>query len=434
MKFAYKNIKSKKIFALVDSNNFFASCEKVFRPDLKKKPVVVLSNNDGCIIARSKEAKALGIGMGVPVFKIKRLLQKNKVTIFSANFALYGNFSQRINQILQKYYQKVEIYSIDESFIDLTQYRKEKVWDLMLSLKKIIWESTGIEVSIGIGKTKTLAKAANKLAKKYKQFQGVCNFLSFNDQDIWLEKLDISDIWGVGRRYKKYFYSINLCNAKDMKYVDEFWIKKKINVQVQRTVFELNNVCCYPINKKRIKRKTIACTRSFGKKITKLTELEDAVSAYCSRAAEKLRLLNLKTYEINVFIRTNGYEKAKKHYSNIGKLRFIEGTNHTPTLVKFALQILNKIYKPGFKYYKAGVILHKLIDEKEFQLNVIKSVDLEKEVQKRKFMQAIDIINSKWGKDTIKLTKQMSQKPWQMKQAHRSPLFTTSWEELPIIL
>ena len=292
---------TKKI-ALIDCNSFYVSCERLFNPKIRNKPVVVLSSNDGCIISRSNEAKALGIKMGEPYFKAKDIIVKNKVHVFSSNYSLYGDLSRRVMRTLKRFNSEIEIYSIDEAFLDLSNFPDEEIENIGKEIRDIVLQWTGIPTSIGIAKTKTLSKVANYIAKKKQS--GVTSFIGIENIDLLLEKVDINDVWGVGRQLTKFYHQNGIYNAKQLKNISNTWIKKSSNVLSSRTAMELRGISCIGLEKTVSKRKSCVVSRSFGKRVEKLQELKEAIANYCLNASEKIRSESLITKSITVFVRT----------------------------------------------------------------------------------------------------------------------------------
>ena len=358
---SYKN---NRVYALVDCNNFYASCERVFRPDLRGKPIVVLSNNDGNIIARSKEAKALGIAMGEPYFKAKPLLKKYNVQVFSSNYTLYGDMSRRVMDVLQQVEPDLEIYSIDEAFISLPGGKCFNRIRRGRYIRAVVQQYTGIPVSIGFASTKTLAKLANRIAKKESLHKGVFDLTDHDDIDKLLATIKVEDIWGIGRQHTKKLNTQKIVTARDLKYADDGWIRKHLTVTGLRTVWELRGIPCVSLDKAPAPKKGIITSKSFGRPVTSIKELSEAVTTYISRAAEKLRSQHSIASSVSVFIATNRFKPEKPQYSNSLMLSLPGPTSSTPILIRQALRCLRKIYKPGYEYKKAGVMLTEIIPGK----------------------------------------------------------------------
>lgn len=417
----------KKKIALIDCNSFYVSCERLFKPKLLNKPVVVLSNNDGCVISRSNEAKALGIKMGEPFFKVKDLVSKHKVFVFSSNYALYGDLSRRVMKILKTFSPNVEIYSIDEAFLDLSFVEENKTEELAKEIRNRILKWTGIPTSVGISNTKTLSKVANHIAKKNNT--GVM-YLDPKYSDEYLKKFEIQDIWGVGRQLTKFFIKNNILTAFDLKNVSNTWIKKSTNVLSAKTVMELRGISCIDLMPYSEKRKSCCVSRSFGRKVSNLEELKEAITAHSLNATEKIRTDEQITRSITVFIRTSPFNKDKRYYSNSHTIELPIDTNNSLEIVKYALEALDKIYKPGYLYQKAGIILSKLKDADKFERNLLTPI-IEKDL--KKLMNAIDLTNTKYGRYSISLAQAGINKSWKMRRQHSSKIDTASFYDLPTI-
>lgn len=419
----------KTVFALVDCNNFYVSCERLFRPELEGRPVVVLSNNDGCIIARSNEAKALGIPMGAPYFKNRSFIEKNKVKVFSSNYVLYGDLSQRVMSILQQAEPEVEIYSIDEAFIRLPKSNGVNLTEYARSLRKTVKKNIGIPVSIGIAPTKTLAKIANRIAKKEPRRQGVLDLTNCDSLDVLLAGIPVGDIWGIGRRNREKLNRQNIVTALDLKNGDDEWIRKHLSVVGLRTVMELRGTPCIPIDDEPTSRKSVVCSRSFRKAVSSLADLGEAVASYVSIAAKKLRQEGLMAANLQVFILTNRHRTDLPQHSGSLMIRLRQPTASTPDIIKYALQGLKRIYKNDFAYQKAGVMLTELTNKGKIQQNLFQPPP----PNNGAVMDALDRINNRWGGNTIQYASSGIAKPWRMSQEHKSPAYTTSWKELPVV-
>ena len=418
---------TKKI-ALIDCNSFYVSCERLFNPKIRKLPVVVLSNNDGCIISRSNEAKALGIKMGEPYFKARNIIIKNNVQVFSSNYSLYGDISRRVMRTLKRFNSKIEVYSIDEAFLDLSNFSDKEVKDVGKEIRNTVLQWTGIPTSIGIAETKTLSKVANHIAKKQKS--GVVSLVNIKDLDPILEKVEVRDIWGVGKQLSKFYIKNGIYNAKQLKNASNTWIKKTKNVLSSRTAMELRGVPCIEIETKQTKRKSCCVSRSFGKKVEKLRELKESVTSYCLNAAEKIRSESLVCKSITVFIRTSPFQNKGIFYSNSKTIDFPIATNNSIEIVKNALEGLDLIYKDGFKYQKAGIILSGLSDSEKGN-SLFKST---KDERIKNLMQSIDNTNYTYGRSTISLASAGINKKWSMRRQYSSKIDTADFYSLPKIL
>ncbi len=422
------NLKSNRIFALVDCNNFFASCERVFRPDLWDRPIVVLSNNDGNIIARSDESKALGIKMAEPYFKVRTFLKKNGVKVFSSNYTLYGDMSHRVMSVLKHFESDVEIYSIDEAFISLPAGKKFNFTDHGRHIKAVVQKWTGMPVSIGFAHTKTLAKIANRIAKKNSQHKGVFDLTTCNDIDAILSRIEVRDIWGIGRQYSKKLNTHGIFTARDLKYSNDKWTRKHLTVMGLRTVWELRGKPCIPIEDSPAPKKGIITSKSFSHPVTSLEELKEAVATYVSRAAEKLRSQHSITNALHIFLSTNRFKPDSPQYSNSLLMVLQEPTASTPTLIKRSLHGLEKIYQPGFEYKKAGIMLAEIMPEAYRQRNLFNQGR-----DDRNLMGALDSINAKWGRSTVQYAAAGFKKPWMFKREKLSKAYTTQWDQLPVV-
>ena len=421
------SIQYTKKIALIDCNSFYVSCERLFNPKIRKKPVVVLSNNDGCIVSRSNEAKALGIKMGEPYFKAKDIIIKNDVQVFSSNYSLYGDLSRRVMRTLKRFNSDIEVYSIDEAFMDLTNFSDSEVLDVGQEIRETVLQWTGIPTSIGIAKTKTLSKVANHIAKKKQS--GVTSFIGIDNIDPLLEKVDINDVWGVGRQLTKFYHKNGIYNAKQLKNKSNTWIKKNSNVLGSRTAMELRGISCIDLEKTKSKRKSCVVSRSFGQRIEKYQELKEAVAGYCLNACEKIRSETLVAKSITVFIRTSPFQSRFGYYSNSKTIDFPIGTNDSIEIVKTALTALESIFKNGYRYQKAGVLLSGL-SEATNNKNLFSS---EKDEKINSLMKSIDNTNYRYGRSTLSLASAGVHKRWNMKREYSSKIDTADFYCLPTI-
>jgi len=417
----------KNKIALVDCNSFYVSCERLFNPKIQKKAVVVLSNNDGCVISRSREAKDLGIKMGEPYFKVKDLVKKNKVEVYSSNYALYGDISRRVMKVLKTFSPKVEIYSIDEAFIDLSFIDEKGVEDYGSEIRSRVLKWTGIPTSVGIASTKTLSKVANHIAKKEKA--GVI-YLNTNI-DEKLKKFPIEDVWGVGKQLSKFYHKNNISNAYDLKNVSNTWVKKGTNVLGAKTAMELRGITCIDLQIDQEKRKNCCVSRSFGRKVKDLNELEESVITHCLNAAEKIRADDQIAKTITVFIRTSPFDKNRRYYSNSKTIDLAIPTSNSIELIKNAVKALTDIYKYGYAYQKAGIILSGLKDANQNDQNLLTPL---LENKSKKLMKAIDYTNTKYGRYAISIAQAGLSKGWKMRREHSSKIDTASFDSLPKIV
>ena len=420
---------SKNKIALVDCNSFYVSCERLFNPSIVKKPVIVLSSNDGCVISRSTEAKALGIKMGEPYFKVKELVKKNNVKTFSSNYALYGDISRRVMRTLKQFSPQMEIYSIDEAFLDLSSIKDEDLLEHGNKIREIILKWTGIPTSIGIANTKTLSKAANYIAKKEKS--GVINFINSKKVDDLLMKIKINDVWGVGKQLTKFYIKNGINTAYELKNVENSWIKKNTNVLGSRTAMELKGIACVFLEPHQEKRQNCCVSRSFGTKVTKLEELSEAITTHCLNAAEKIRLDNQVVKKITVFIRTSPFQKDKNYYANSKDIDLPVRTNDSIELVKHALSALKNIYKKGYRYQKTGIIFSNLKNVDTYNKNLFSKINNEE--KRENLMKAIDLTNIKYGRHSLSIAQADFKKKWNIKKQHSSKIDTACFSFLPII-
>ena len=411
--------------ALIDCNNFYASCERIFNPKLIGKPIVVLSNNDGCIIARSKEAKKLGIKMGEPYFKAKNIIEKNKVEVFSSNYSLYGDISQRVMETLSSFSSEVEIYSIDEAFLGLNGFENYELKTYCNHIRQTINKWVGIPVSIGVGPTKTLSKIANNLAKKNSNYKGVCILENKIEIKKALQQTSIEDVWGIGKRLSIFLKKYNIDTAHHFSEMDRGWVRKNMGVVGEKTYLELNGVSCLDLDLVPSDKQSCCVSRSFSQPIEKLFDLEESISTYGSRVSEKIREEGLVAESMSIFVLTNHFNRREKQYSNSIKLHLPFPTNNSIKIVKRSLEGIRKIYRPGYKYKKAGIILYGLSRQ-----NVTKGLlDYDREASDS-IMQTIDKINNRYGGETIKIASEGIKKIWRMKRENVSPCYTTRFDEL----
>jgi DNA polymerase V len=417
------------VFALVDCNNFYASCEKLFRPDLKDTPVVVLSNNDGCVVARSREAKLLGIKMGVPVFQIKAEMQRHGILAFSSNYALYADLSSRVMRTLEEMAPRVEVYSIDEAFLDLTGI--ESVLSLVefgQQVRERIGHWIGITVCVGIAPTKTLAKLANHAAKKYPATQGVVDLTNPDRQRRLLALVPVDDVWGVGRRLSKRLNALGITTALDLANASPRAIRDQFSVVLERTVRELNGESCIELEEIPPTKKQIVCSRSFGVKVTHFELLREAVCEYATRATEKLRKEQQQAKVMTVFIRTSPFKDNEPQYSNSASGELLIPSCDTRDFIELASHLLKRIWKDGFRYAKAGVMLSDFYDPGMFQPGLFNEVSTRSNSQQ--LMSVLDTINQS-GAGKVFFAGQGTKKDWSMKREHLSPAYTTRWDQLP---
>ncbi len=413
------------MFAIVDCNNFYASCERLFRPELEGQPIVVLSNNDGCVIARSNEAKALGIPMGAPEFKFRQEMKSKGIHVFSSNYPLYGDLSARVMSVLEYLSPDLEIYSIDEAFADMRGFSHFDLNTHGLEIREKVLKWIGMPVSIGFGNTKTLAKIANRVAKKTPKSGGVFVFDNQQQIDSVLQKIAIADVWGVGRKWSESLKHSGIHSAYDLAKADSTWIRRKYSVVLQRTQRELNGESCISIEELP-EKKQLLVSRSFKNKITNYQLLRSLIAGYVARACEKLRKQHSVANSIQVFIRTSPFNDSPK-YSNAATVNLNQYSADTSTFIKMATYILERIYKDGYEYQKGGIMLLDIIPDSKQQLCLFQPEKYNIDARKR--MKLMDHVNSKYGGQTLRLGSE-SKKRWYMNQNLLSPKYTTCWDEL----
>jgi DNA polymerase V len=406
------------MFALVDCNNFYASCERVFNPKIEKKAVIVLSNNDGCVIARSNESKALGIKMGEPAFKLKNLIEKYNINVFSTNFALYGDLSKRVMNVIRSEVNQMEVYSIDEAFLDFTDYATK---ERGIALKEKVKQWTGIPVSVGIAPTKALSKVASHIAKKHTN-SGV---FMFDNEDLIRRALNVflvEDLWGIGRKNAKRLKEAGIHTALQFRECDSGWIRRNISVNGVRLQKELFGEVCYPLELKRNRKKNICTARSFGTEVKELSKLKEAISSYANTCARKLREEKSCCASISVFINTNPFKPQAKQYNPYKVIQLDVPTNDSMEIVKTAIKGLESMYRGDCVYKKAGVIVGKIVHQEQVQLSLFDTLDRDK---RKSINKAVDKLNATMGRDKVKLAVQGSGRKWKLKQEKLSPSYTT---------
>jgi len=418
--------------ALIDCNNFYVSCERVFNPALKRKPVIVLSNNDGCVIARSQEVKDLGIKMGVPWFKIQNLARHHKVIVFSSNYTLYADMSNRVMKVASEFAPNQEIYSIDECFLDLTGFEHFGLTDYGQRIRSTINRLVGLPVCVGVGASKTLAKLANHIAKKCSVFDGVCNLneITQGTLDSLFSKTKVGEVWGVGRCIEKKLAKLGVNTVFDLKQSSPQALRKQFSVLMERTIRELNGESCIPLEEIASLKKQLVCSRGFGIPVSSLSELSEAVITYTTRVAEKLRRQRSVTAMVCVFIQTDPFKKKDRQYNPRRLIHLTNPTDDTRILINAVLTGLKSIYKPGFSYKKAGVLLDDLLPFSQHQKSLFD--DKEAQVHSEFLMQAIDGINNTMGSGTIKFLGEGLEKQWRTKAEKKTRCYTTRIDEIPL--
>jgi DNA polymerase V len=416
------------LFALIDCNNFYVSCERMFQPALSGRPVVVLSNNDGCVIARSEEAKALGIPMGLPAFQLADRLQEQPIDVFSSNYALYGDMSARVMTTLAQWTPDVEVYSIDEAFLHLSALPSEALMTYGQTMRTTIQQWTGIPVSIGIGPTKTLAKLANRLAKRSPEAQGVVTLTSPPEVEATLAQTRIEDIWGIGPGYTRRLKAQDIRTALQLRNVYDRWVRQQLGIVGLRIVWELRGISCLPLELCPPPKQSLMVSRSFGRPITALTEMREAVATYTTRAAEKLRKAQRAAGVLTVFLTTNRFADEPQ-YANSVTIPLPVATQDTAELIRYALRGIEQLFREGYRYQKAGVIVTSLVPAHQVQTHLFDQHDRKRS---QRLMAALDALNTQWGTGTVRYGAVGLQPRWTTRCARRSPRYTTRWQELVV--
>jgi len=413
--------------ALVDCNNFYVSCERVFRPDLKAVPVVVLSNNDGCAVSRSNEAKALGIRMGQPWFECKALADTHGIIALSSNYALYADMSNRVMSILSGYSPRHEVYSIDECFVDLTG--TPKLRDVSYQMRERVMQWTGIPVCVGIGPTKTLAKLANHIAKKHPRSKGVFNFndLSEVQQEKLLSQIEVSEVWGVGRRISTRLAAHGIYTVQDLRIAHIATLRAEFGVVIEKTQRELQGTVCVDLQEVVPDKQQIISSRSFGNTVTDLAVLKDAMSTFVANACVKLRAQGSHAALLQVFLHTNRFRKDQPQYNPCITVPLPQPTNDSLVVNRWADHLVGRMFKPGYAYKKAGVMLGDISPVGRYQTDWLEPA----QATDTRLMNTLDKLNQRYGRGTVKVSTQGAHAGWQMRQERKSPDYTTNWGALP---
>lgn len=411
------------MYSLVDCNNFFASCERVFQPNLRNVPIVVLSNNDGCVVARSNEAKALGIPMGEPVFKLTKLIEEHGIAVFSSNYALYGDMSHRVMTILSQFVEDMEVYSVDESFLSFKGFENYDLKEYGSKIVKAVTKGTGIPVSMGIAPTKTLAKIASKFAKKYKGYDGVCLIDSEEKRIKALKLFGIGDVWGIGRRYRKKLEYYGVKTAYDLTQKSETWVRKQMTVVGVRTWKELRGIPALKLEHIPPAKQTICTSRSFGEMIEDFDTLMESVANFTASCARKLRAQRSCAGVLQVFIYTNRFREDLPQYDNSLMMTLPTPTNDVTELIHYARLALKNIYKAGYRYKKAGVIVMDIEPQDSVQQNLFNERD---RMKHEKVMEVMDKVHKRYGTRILKVAAQGTGKKWALKSEYLSKQYTTN--------
>lgn len=422
------------LFSLVDVNNFYVSCERAFNPRLTDVPVVVLSNNDGCAVARSNEVKALGVKMGAPWFQMKALARQHSIVALSSNYTLYGDMSNRVVSILREFSPDIEVYSIDESFlrVETVDHLYGGATAMGQAMRYRIRQWTSLPVCAGFGESKTLAKLANHLAKKNPVFDGVCDLTALTDEERqqWMGKIEVGEVWGVGRRIAVRLQIMGIRSVRDLATADLKLLRLQFGVVLERTVSELQGTSCLELDDLADPKQQIMASRSFGAMVDDLAELGEAVAWHIDRAAEKLRDQGSVAGAVYVFIQTNRFRQADPQYNPGVVVPLVDVSDDTRALTTAALKGLRHIYRPGYSYKKCGVMLMELTAKQQRQETLFD--DAATRDKSAKLMVAMDAVNSVWGRGTLRTGAAGMSKGWAMRSENRSPRYTTSWEELPV--
>jgi DNA polymerase V len=434
------------LYALVDCNNFYVSCERVFDPSLNGKPVVVLSNNDGCVVARSNEAKALGIPPGIAAFQIDHLIRSGQVLAYSSNYTLYGDLSRRVMETLAQFSPRMEVYSIDEAFLDLSGFERhgrralgggvftcgacgnenltDPTSDYGRHIRATVKKWTGLPISVGIGETKVIAKVAQRIAKKLPE--GVLNLAGSPFIKDALARTAIEDVWGIGRSHTKFLRGNGIENALQFRDAETGWVRKHLGVVGERMVLELRGTSCLHLEMVRPAKKAITVSRSFGKLVTTREGMCEAVALYAARASEKLRRERLAAGALMIFILTNRF-RDEPQYSNSAVIELPVPTDSTDEITAYALRCLQSIYRKGYRFYKTGIILSDLVPATHIQTDLFDTVD---RARAKRLMTALDEVNYRYGAGALAFAASGLERPWKTKFNRKSPRYTTRWEEL----
>lgn len=410
------------MIALVDCNNFYASCERLFQPHLQNRPVVVLSNNDGCVIARSDEAKILGIEMGAPSFLIEPLLQQHGVSVFSSNYTLYGDLSDRVMNTVSCFSDQMEVYSIDEAFLNLTSFRYNNLTEYGIAIKNRVMQNIGIPVSIGIAPSKTLAKIANRLIKKRNKQLGVYCLDTMEKMQYALQNTEVKDIWGIGSQYAKLLTRNGFSTAWDVTRAPEEWIRKNMSVVGQRMYQELKGISCIAFEEMPPKKKMVCVARGFGKVLNEKNEVMEALANFTAMVAAKLRSEQQAATAIQIFLQTNAHRSGDKQYFRSLTIQLPVATNSTRELISHAQKGFETIYRPGYNYSKTGCTAMDLVPAEEIQYNIF---DEENRERDSKLMKVVDMVNKSFGKNAVRFALQGFGSRWKLRQLKLSPCYTT---------
>ncbi len=417
--------------ALIDGNNFYASCEQSIDPSLANHPLVILSNNDGCIIARSAEAKALGIPMGIPFFEIRDRLERLEVKVRSSNYALYGDMSQRFMSLLEVHCEELEIYSIDEAFARVKRPINNDLQPWAKKLRALIYQHLGLPIAIGIGTSKSQAKLANHLAKTIAEHAGIFDLEASKNLEDWLESIAIEDVWGIGHKISQWCRTRGITNARQLRDTPSNELKAKYGITAIRLQNELKGIACIPLLKHQKSKKETCVSRSFNKPITTIDELRQAISTYTVRASEKLRTQKQVAGTITIFARTSSY--APTFHSQAATKKLQVHSNDTGTLLATSLELTEKIFRPNHLLMKAGVIMQDLQKDNFLQLNLLEQYSTEEAARREKLLKTIDRLNKRYGRNAIQWAVCGINPKWSMQRKYLSPAATTKFTDIPIV-
>lgn len=420
------------LIALVDCNNFYVSCERLFRPDLWNKPVAVLSNLDGCLISRSKEVKSLRIPMAIPVFKVAHLIKKHRIHLFSANFPLYGDLSSRVMSLLETFSPHTEIYSIDEAFLDLTGICQQDPVGYGIHIKRTVQRNTGIPVCVGMAPTKTLAKLANYAAKKWDKTGGVVDLSCPQRRERLMRRVPVRDVWGIGSRLSQQLAQLGIHTVWDLAQQPVQRMRDKFSVVMAKTVMELNGIPCLELEEIAPDKQQVICSSSFNPALTGIEELSQALAGFCSRAAEKLRRQRSVTSCITVFIRTSPFNPQEQQYQRSAALKLATGSQDTRLLISSAKQVARSIYKPNYRYQKCGIQLSDLRPQ-SMQIQADLFADNQR-ISEMRLMATLDEINRRFPNAVSMAATGLNKKNWQFKPERISKHYTTDWNELARVI
>ncbi|HJT58550.1 MAG TPA: Y-family DNA polymerase [Ktedonobacteraceae bacterium] len=426
---------STQMLALVDCRHFYVSCERVFNALVQARPCIVLSNNDGCIVALSDDAKALGLKRGMPLFQCRDVVEQHGIQLFSSNYSLYQAVSDRVMIVLKPFALQLEPYSIDEAYLDVSHVAPDALLEYGRVIRSTVLRQTGIPTSVSIAPTKTLSKIAHVLAKKHPEHHDVISLAQVPESEIdrLLAEVDIEDVWGIGPRYAERLRLHGIHTARDLKYADLAWVRRHLSVVGARTVLELCGQSCIPLEVQPKPKKGIMNAKTFGKPIDSLAQLEEAVATYTARAAEKLRRQDSLATCVHVFVRTNPFQADQPQYSNSTARRLPFPTAFTADFITAALESLRLIYRPGYRYSKTGVFFSQIVPQSALQFDLFGNYTLSEHVRKIRLMCVIDLLNTWFGRDTVFFGTQGINRDWQMRRTMLSPRAMTSWEEIMVV-